>query len=714
MPSNPNVNVLDASASLSPTAIGSTSTIPSTTSGNLTTDLTLQSFSSSSSTSKVTFENLAIGNTGKAAYSDPSGFTFRDAGGSDSLQIYGSGSGFQSKVLQSSNWGRTIQVTKTGGGNFDLAAFDYAASSFGDKADATVTGYLANGSTKIANFTASSKQMQTLSLDWAGLTRVEINFATGANAAYGALDNFVFGAGQTSSQPGSSTVPVIPPPSTGTRSQIGTNLAGIADWSSEIPFVDMFKTSREWISQRQGAKWGEGGPLKLTTEGWIASLAPGQFAETVMMTGKTFPAGRYTLLYDGEGKLDFTFANAKIISQSPGKMIVDVTPDEGGVFLRLLETNSSNPVRNIRFIMPGFENTYQTQPFNPIFLERLSNFSTLRFMDWAATNNSTLANWGDRITTNSATQATSKGVALEYMIQLANTLKIDPWFTIPAQASDEYVRNFATMVRDRLDPSLTVHIEYSNEVWNTLFSQAAYAGQKGLERRLDNTSFGAGLRYYSERSVEIFKIWETVFGSSTNQRVERVLAGHAANPWVGEQILGWKDAYKHADAYAIAPYFDGFGDADGDGWSDINDVDRVNITINMTPDQIIDGMLKEIPTEIKAMFDSNASVTKRFGVDLLAYEGGAHLTSYQFPSDKLTKMTDLFTAVNRNARMRDVYKAYLDQWKASGGSDFNHFNDVTAPSKWGFWGALEYQNQNPTTAPKYQGIMDFIKANPQG
>ncbi|MBM0743681.1 NPCBM/NEW2 domain-containing protein [Phormidium sp. CLA17] len=506
------------------------------------------------------------------------------------------------------------------------------------------------------------------------------------------------------------SLPAPSPLPTETRSQIGTNLAGLADWSTEIPFVDMFKTSREWISQRQGAKWGEGGKLNLTSEGWIASLDPGQFAETVVMTGKTFPGGRYTLLYDGEGKLDFTFSNAKIISQSPGKMTVDVTPDDVGIFIRLSETNPSNPVRNIRFIMPGFENTYQTQPFNPVFLERLAKFDTLRFMDWEATNNSTLTNWSDRSTTASATQATSKGVALEYMIQLANTLKIDPWFTLPAQASDDYVQKFATMVRDRLDPSLKAHVEYTNEAWNGIFAQANYVGQQGLARGLDNTSWGAGLRYYSERSVEIFKIWENVFGASTSQRVERVLSGQAANPWVGEQILGWKDAYKHADAYAIAPYFDGF-DADGDGSSDINDVARVNITINMTADQIIDGMLKEIPTEIKAMFDSNANIAKRFGIDLASYEGGGHLTSYQFPDDKVARMTDLFTEVNRNPRMRDVYKAYLDQWQASsGGGDFNQFNDVASSSKWGFWGALEYQNQDPNTAPKYLGIMDFINA----
>ncbi len=527
-------------------------------------------------------------------------------------------------------------------------------------------------------------------------------------------DNGNSGAGGAQTDTKAFNVMVYGTSSPGSETAIGVNLNGVTDWSTEWPFVDVFKTSRPWLSQRQGAAFGQGGPLNLTPEGWVASLEPGQFAETVMMTGSQFPAGQYTLLYDGEGKLGFGFDNAKIVSQSPGRMTVDVQPDQTGVFLRILETNPDNPIRNIRFIMPGFENTYQTQPFHPLFLDRLSKFNTLRFMDWGATNNSPLLNWTDRTTINSATQASNQGVALEYMIQLANTLKINPWFNIPAEASDDYVRQFATMVRDQLDPSLRVYIEYSNEVWNNIFSQASYVSQQGLALGLDSNGFTAGLRYYAQRSVEIFKIWEEVFGQSSSQRLVRVLAGQGANPWTAEQILGWKNAYQYADAYAIAPYFDGFGDADQDGWSDLNDVDMVDITLQMTPDQIIDNMLLEIPTEIKQMFDSNyAIVTKRYGLDLLAYEGGSHLTSYQFSADQQAQMHDLFLAVNQSPRMRDLYKAYLDQWQQSGGILFNQFVDVNASTKWGYWGALEYQNQDINTAPKYLGLMDFIQAQSQ-
>lgn len=490
---------------------------------------------------------------------------------------------------------------------------------------------------------------------------------------------------------------------------IGTNLNGISDWSTQWNFVDVFKTSRDWIPQKEGAPWGEGGQVNLTPDGWVASLEPGQWVETVMMIDSThYPAGQYTLLYEGQGKLTFAFENAQIISQTPGRMVVEVKPDGAGIFLQIRETNPQNPIRNIRFIMPGFEQTYQTQPFHPLFLERIRQFQTLRFMDWMATNNSDVVNWADRNTPNSVRQAGGKGVALEYMIQLANTLKVDPWFTIPAKASDEYVRQFATMVRDRLDPSLKAHIEYSNEVWNTMFSQHRYAAEQGRSRNLDENDFTAALLFYSERSVQIFQIFNTVMGRDADQRLVRVLAGQAANPWTAEQILGWKDAYKAADAYAIAPYFEG-ADLDQNGDSDLNDPNQAAAIRKLSLDQIMDNLMAGMTTDVKPMLDANYKVTQQFGLPLYAYEGGPHLTTHQFPEDQIEPITELFAAANRHPRMREVYRAYLTQWQQSGGTVFNQFVDVAPPSKWGFWGAMEYQNQPLPQAPKYQGLIDFIQ-----
>lgn len=480
---------------------------------------------------------------------------------------------------------------------------------------------------------------------------------------------------------------------------LGLNINGMADWSREWPFVDAFKQSRTWVSQRAGAKWGEGGPLALTPAGGVASLQPGQFAETVMMTGgKHYPTGKYTLLYEGDGKIIVREMGAtKVVSESPGRIEVNVPEHTGGVFVQILETNPANPIRNIRFIMPGFEQTYQEQPFHPLFLERIGKFKVFRFMDWQSTNNSPLKEWSERTTLQAATQSNDNGVALEYMIQLANQLKVEPWFTMPHQASDDYVRQFAKMVRDRLDPNLKIHIEYSNEVWNFSFGQARYAQKRGRELGLSDNDFQAALRYYSQRSVEIFKIWEEVFGGS--DRLVRVLASQHVNTWAAEQVLTWKDAYKHADAYAVAPYF---------GYS-VNKPEQVDDTLRQSPEQILAQLRTEIQTETKKHTVNNVKVATQYGLPLIAYEGGPHLTTYQFPGDKEPQATALFGEVNRHPKMRDVYREYLTQWRQLGGGLFAQFSSTAGPSKWGFWGAMEYQDQDIRNAPKYQALLDYAE-----
>ena len=54
---------------------------------------------------------------------------------------------------------------------------------------------------------------------------------------------------------GSSTSSAAPPEA---KPRLGINLAGPADWMTELPFVDVFRLSRAWISQKQGAAWGQG------------------------------------------------------------------------------------------------------------------------------------------------------------------------------------------------------------------------------------------------------------------------------------------------------------------------------------------------------------------------------------------------------------------------------------------------------------------------
>lgn len=487
-----------------------------------------------------------------------------------------------------------------------------------------------------------------------------------------------------------------------TPKKVGINLAGIADWSTQHPFVDVFKTARPWISQRNGANWGEGGDLLLTPEGWVAELEKDQYAETLMFSSDpSYNAGldgEYTLLYEGEGEITFRGNNVQIITAQDGRITLDVKPSLGAVFLQVIKTNPNNPIRNIRFLMPNTESTYQTQPFNPVFLERIAPFGVLRFMDWMYTNNSIQQDWENRPQVSDYTFAW-RGVPVEVMIQLANVLQADAWFNMPHLATDDYVRQFAVIVRDTLAPNLKVYIEYSNETWNGQFEQAWYVSDEGIRLSLaGNDSFWSGLKYYSQRAVEHFKIWEEVFGST--ERLIRVLASQAANAWTAEQILLHNDAYQHADAIAIAPYF---------SCSGVVEPENSTTVIENGLDALLGEELANVQQNGCAgrWIQDNIALVEQYGLELLAYEGGQHLAGVGAARENAA-LTALFIEANRSEPMKTIYETYFETWETLGGGVFVVFSDFAEPSKYGSWGLLESVTQDPSTAPKYQAVLSYI------
>ena len=141
---------------------------------------------------------------------------------------------------------------------------------------------------------------------------------------------------------------------------------------------------------------------------------------------------------------------------------------------------------------------------------------------------------------------------------------IDGWFCVPHLADDDYVARMAKLLAEQMPEGKKVYVEYSNETWNGQFAQAKYCQQRGKELGLSKNDYEAQLRYSARRSVEVFKIFAEAFGGT--DRLVRVIATHSANPWSGTTELDFEDAFKSADAVAIAPYFgNAFGDPKGAG-----------------------------------------------------------------------------------------------------------------------------------------------------
>jgi chitodextrinase len=506
------------------------------------------------------------------------------------------------------------------------------------------------------------------------------------------------------------------------NSSLGTNLNAIRDWSQEWTFVDAFHASRPWVSGAGlNGTWDDGRVIATDANGWVTSLQANQVARTVMFWdfGGHYPGGTYIVLYDGQGTIAYQDAATKI-SGTPGRDVLQVNPANGGISLHITATTAGNPIRNIRVLMPGgicagnpyvyaadasacgagafqsFEANYAAIVFHPKFLAGVRTYRLLRFMDMGDTNDSTQSTWANRPKPTDARWSTGKGVPVEIMVDLANRLGADPWFNLPHLADNNYITQYARLVAQSLRTDLKAYIEYSNEVWNSQFSQAAYASSRGLALGLSSDAFTAQLYFYSKRSVEMFDLWSAEMVNPA--RLVRVMASQADNSWVSQQVLDFQNAKAKTDALAIAPYF---------GYK----LGTVSSTATLTVDQLFNKLSTvSVPEAISAM-NAHAAVAGSRGVPLISYEGGQHLAGVGGLENNAA-LNALFDAANRDARMAGLYATYLDAWKASGAQLFVHYTHCDRYSPAGRWGSLEYLEQPRAAAPKFDALQSFIERNP--
>jgi len=123
----------------------------------------------------------------------------------------------------------------------------------------------------------------------------------------------------------------------------------------------------------------------------------------------------------------------------------------------------------------------------------------------------------------------------------------------------------------------------------------------------------------------------------------------------------------------------------------------------MSVDQVNNIQLGHINNCAMQQMQSNSSVANRYGVKLVAYEGGESLVGYG-GAENNTALTSLFGAASRSSQMTSLYGQYFQNWVNAGGDLFVHYTDVAPFSKWGNFGTLEYQDQDLNTAPKYQAL----------
>ena len=475
--------------------------------------------------------------------------------------------------------------------------------------------------------------------------------------------------------------------------EVGINLASVSYYSAEYPFVDVFRSSQPLMSQKRGKEYGQGGPLDLREDGYPRRLPDGQYVDSMLMMGKHAPGGKYVCLYKGKGRIRFKL-DGKVTRQEPGRLEVEFTPTGVGMTLIIEETDEKDPIHDIRVMRAEFEKTHESDPFDPTFLRTWSGVKVIRYMDWMRTNGSKITEWADRAKVSHQTQGTPRGVAIEHAIDLSNRLAADPWFCIPHRASDDYVREFARLVKARLSPARRVYVEYSNETWNGSFEQAQYCISKGKELKLSNNDREAGLRYQTQRALEIFAIFEKELGGQ--ERLVRVLGAQWGNDWASEQVIAWKEAHRHADVLAVAPYFA----------MPVNDQNAEAVK-GMSVEQILDATHADL-LKGKATLARQAARAKKYGLKLVAYEGGQHLVGVgRVMNDPA--VTDLLHSANRHPRMYDMYRQHHRIWTEGGGGMYVHYQSTKPPAKSGSWGLQEYQGQPLESAHKLRAVREIIE-----
>ncbi|SKA78574.1 hypothetical protein SAMN02745130_01892 [Thiothrix eikelboomii] len=508
-------------------------------------------------------------------------------------------------------------------------------------------------------------------------------------------------------------------------SPLATNTNELTEDDASVPFIDLFRAALPFEDARP---WLTGANVQLDANGWPARLN-GQIAGTRFLSNlpaQALPGGRYTVLYEGQGKLQYG-GDAKLVAAGQGQDTIDLFAGSDNKFdatLRILESNPNNYVRNIRILPPDgicannpfkrvpnagacrgnyqpFVQNYEQQIFNPDYLDYMKDFKSIRFMNMSGISNNPQSSWNQRQKLTDATwggSQTNRGAPIEIQIELANRLNAHPWFTLHHAADNNYVMQFAQLVKQRLRPNLKPHVEYSNETWNFIFLQGNYVRDMGMARRLDTNKNRAGYRYYSERSVEIFRIWEQVFGGS--QRLVRILSGWTINEEVAETVLGHKDAYKSADAFAIAPYF--FGDHQS-----IQLVRNLDETFKL----MTDDQYRYSINNVLAFIRKQKAIANKYGLQLMAYEGGQGLVDFKTTHD-LQMPNPLLYQANRHPRMGSLYTQFLEGWKREGGSLFAHYSSPRTYRRYGSWGSKEYITQPLGQAYKHQALLNFIRSRP--
>ena len=486
-------------------------------------------------------------------------------------------------------------------------------------------------------------------------------------------------AGQTAAQP---PLPVKPLPALALdiadrefaqgENRLGVNLPPVFSWSNTPMYADLMHQARRFGTPEM--PWDE--KALLAEDGWPV----GDFG--IMLTssqgGLSSIGGRYTVRFKGQARVKVVASPAQLGEPHYDSMI-DITtipldvPDRCDQ-ITLSFTQTRAPLKDLRVLRPGY-NAANPPLFTREFIAHIAPFKVVRLMDWLRTNNNPVKHWSMRATDATTHYASEKGVPWEHAIELARVAGKDLWINIPGQANDDYVRQLAILLRERLPVQTKLYVEYSNEVWNSMFSQTrenlaaaeheiATTPNSSLNYDAKNNKDIWRFRRIPQRGKEISDIFRSVFGDAEMMtRVRPVYAVQIVNAYATGLALDYMAKVhgppsRYFYAIAGAPYYN---------------MGAKQREENLSTDQVLASMADSIDVMTKiSHMEKNLALARWHQLPFIAYEGGADTFG---PGSLAAKK-----AAALDPRMEALCRRHLDNWQAAGGGLFMWF--MAGAGKW--------------------------------
>jgi hypothetical protein len=434
--------------------------------------------------------------------------------------------------------------------------------------------------------------------------------------------------------------------------------------------------------------------------------------------------------------------------------------------------NAASPITEIRVWLAdpadAANTSLEDRLFHPTFLARLHDerWGYARFMDWVDTNANPQQDWADRRLPSHAFMTgvlntrppavgfdgnRGTGVAYEHVVAACNEAGLDLWINVPHLASPDFVDRLARLIRygsDGVDPynapqanpafaplraDLKVYVEYSNEIWSwgNAFAQGQWAYDEATAINITKEQFNAR-RFCdvwstfqrvlggTERLVRVAAVFTANAGYTTPFLDEIKVYGPTLNPPVEPDVLAPTTYFGDGiqDHVLAQPWLDGVTNTDP-YWTSVQAETDINLAFDEWTRRMLSGAAQEgagpDATGIGGGFDEwlhqAALTTFSTPKPLVAYEGGPSIYTDQIENMDPVKgpmVTQFMAAMNRHPRMAEVYRIHLNMAHSHGLTSHAPFVLVSSWGKYGEWGHLEYLDQDPATAVKYQFLRDWI------